>query len=166
MMKQLLLLILAFAMSVSVVGAQHLKLDERLPSIDVDSTVGSDLKLVDRAYTCIIFMHSESRPSVDAIREFSNMALSLRGHLAVVLITPEQDGFEQEVLNSFTSEDTILAFDNDYRTFKNFGVSHIPFAVVYETKSRRVKWFGSLMQLSAEQLYDLLNLKNVKPKYL
>jgi len=166
MMKQLLLIILAIAMSASVAEAQHLKLGERLPSIDVDSSVGSDLKLVDRAYTCIVFMHSESKPSVDAIREFSKMTLSLRGHLAVVLITPEQDGFEQEVLNSFTSSDTILAFDNDYRTFENFNVSHIPFAVIYDTKSRRVKWFGSLMQLSSEQLYDMLSLKNVKPKYL
>ncbi len=162
-MKRLLILILTMAALLPEVEAQHLKVGEKLPTIDVDSSVGSDLKLVDREYTCIVFMHSESLPSVNAIREFTRLTKDVRRDLALVLITTEQDGFEQEVLNSFTSPDTIVAFDNNFRTFENFNVQHIPFAVVYQTKSRRVMWFGSLGQLGVEQLYSVIGKSNVKP---
>ena len=155
-MRRLLLILLAVVAFLPVAEAQHLKVGEKLPTIDVDSSVGSDLKSVDREYTCIVFMHSESQPSLNAIREFTKQTKGVRSDLALVLITTEQDGFEQELLNSFTSSDTIVAFDNNCRTFENFNVQHIPFAVVYQTKSRRVMWFGSLSQLGVEQLYRVI----------
>lgn len=136
--------------------AQLLRLGERIPTIDVDSSAGSDLKLVEEKYTCIVFMHSESAPSINAIREFSAIATKHSERVALVLITAEQDGFEQEVLSSFTTNETIVAFDNNFRTFKNFAVHHIPFAVIYETRSRKAQWFGSLSQLDERSLRNII----------
>lgn len=159
-MKHILAIILATVATILSVEAQPLRLGERLPSINVDSSVGSDLKLIDKAYACIIFMHSESEPTLQAIKSFTELATPWRENLAIVLITPEQEGFEQEVLSSFTTNDTIVAFDNNFSTFESFKVQHIPFGVVYETRSRRVQWSGSLTQLGERELRNIIKIKS------
>lgn len=152
MMKQIVLTIFAIAAMIISSEAQPLRLGGRLPDIDVDSSAGSELKMIDKAYACIIFMHSESLPTLEAIKHFTQLSEPWREDLAVVLLTPEQDGFEQEVLSGFATNDTIMAFDNDFKTFESFNVQHIPFGVIYETRSRRVQWFGSLIQLDNSEL--------------
>lgn len=159
MMKRLLLTIFTIAAAALSVSAQPLRLGHRLPNIDVDSSVGSELKLIDKEFTCIIFMHSGSQPTLEAIKSFSNIATQWHDELAVVLITPEQDGFEQEVLNSFTTNDTIVAFDNNYRTFESFDVQFIPFGVIYDNQKRRVQWFGSLPQLNEAEVRVIIESK-------
>ena len=74
----------------------------------------------------------------------------------VVLLTPEQDGFEEEMLRSITTNKTIIAFDNEGHTFANFGVEHIPFAVVYNSDSRKAVWFGPLVRLTEDKLTSIL----------
>jgi hypothetical protein len=159
-MKRLILAIIAIVATAISTQAQPLRIGERLPTIDVDSSVGSELKLIEEEYTCIIFMHSASKPTLKAIKSFSDNATAWRNELAVVLITPEQDGFEQEVLNSFTTNDTIVAFDNNYHTFESFDVQYIPFGVIYNTRTRRVLWFGSLPQLSVAELQEIIESEN------
>lgn len=159
-MKHILAIILATVATILSVEAQPLRLGERLPHINVDSSVGSELKLIDKTYTCIIFMHSESQPTLEAIKSFTGLATPWRESLAIVLITPEQEGFEQEVLASFTTNDTIVAFDNNYSTFESFNVQHIPFGVIYETRSRRVQWSGSLTQLREGDLKSIIKTRN------
>ncbi|MBR5133240.1 MAG: hypothetical protein IKV29_03960 [Alistipes sp.] len=156
MMKKIVLTILAIVATIIVSEAQPLRLGGRLPDIDVDSSAGSELKLIDKAYACIIFMHSESQPTLEAIKNFTKLSGPWRETLAVILLTPEQDGFEQEVLLSFTTNDTIMAFDNNFSTFESFNVEHIPFGVIYETCTRRVQWFGSLSQLSTEDIQKII----------
>ena len=156
MMKKIVLTILAIVATIIVSEAQPLRLGGRLPDIDVDSSAGSELKLIDKAYACIIFMHSESQPTLEAIKNFTKLSEPWRETLAVILLTPEQDGFEQEVLSSFTTNDTIMAFDNNFSTFESFNVEHIPFGVIYETRTRRVQWFGSLIQLSTEDIQKII----------
>ncbi len=151
-MKQIVLTIFAIAAMIISSEAQPLRLGGRLPDIDVDSSAGSELKMIDKAYACIIFMHSESQPTLEAIKHFTQLSEPWREDLAVVLLTPEQDGFEQEVLSGFATNDTIMAFDNGFKTFESFNVQHIPFGVIYETRSRRVQWFGSLIQLDNSEL--------------
>lgn len=151
-MRNLLKIIIATLLCTASVTAQDLRIGERIPAIDVDSSAGDDLKLVDEEYTCLIFMHSKSEPAVEAIRQFSELILPYRNKIGIVLLTPEQDGFEEDMLQSLTSNDTLLAFDNDGRTFRNFGVSYIPFSVIYKTRARKTLWFGSLSQLGVKEL--------------
>ena len=156
-MKKLLCITLATMLCVFSLNAQTLRIGSRIPTIDVDSSAGSELKLVEAEYTCLIFMHSESEPSIEAIRHFSSNIYNDEMDLDVVLLTPEQDGFEEDMLRSITTNKTIVAFDNEGRTFANFDIEHIPFAVVYNTASRRALWFGPLARLTSERL--VLTLK-------
>jgi hypothetical protein len=155
-MRNLITLALGLLLWMASAEAQILRIGERVPTIDVDSSAGSELKLVEAKYTCLIFMHSESEPSIEAIRHFSSNIYNEEMDLDVVLLTPEQDGFEEDMLRSITTNKTIVAFDNEGRTFANFNIEHIPFAVVYNTASRRALWFGPLARLTAERLASTL----------
>ena len=155
-MKKLLCITLSMMLCVCSLSAQTLRIGDRIPTIDVDSSAGSELKLVEAKYTCLIFMHSESEPSTQAIRHFSTNIHNEEMDLDVVLLTPEQDGFEEEMLRSITTNKTIVAFDNNGRTFANFNIEHVPFTVVYNTDSRKAVWFGPLARLTAEILVSIL----------
>ena len=155
-MKKLLCITLAMLLFAVSLNAQTLRIGDRIPTIDVDSSAGSELKLIDAEFTCLIFMHSASEPATTAIRNFSTNILTEEMNLDVVLLTPEQDGFEEEMLRSITTNSTIVAFDNEGRTFANFGVEHVPFAVVYNTNSRRALWFGPLARLIESELALIL----------
>ena len=155
-MKKLLCITLAMLLFAVSLNAQTLRIGDRIPAIDVDSSAGSELKLIDAEFTCLIFMHSASEPATTAIRNFSTNILTEEMNIDVVLLTPEQDGFEEEMLRSITTNSTIVAFDNEGRTFANFGVEHVPFAVVYNTNSRRALWFGPLARLIESELALIL----------
>ena len=155
-MKKLLCITLAMLLCAIGVNAQTLRIGDRIPTIDVDSSAGSELKLVEAKFTCLIFMHSESEPSISAIRHFSTNIVTKERDIDVVLLTPEQDGFEEEMLRSITTNKTIIAFDNEGHTFANFGVEHIPFAVVYNSDSRKAVWFGPLVRLTEDKLTSIL----------
>lgn len=151
-MKKLLCITLSTMLFACSLNAQSLRIGDRIPTIDVDCAMGKDLKLIEAKFTCLIFMHSESKPSTEAIRHFSTKVYSSEMNMDMVLLTPEQDGFEEEMLRSITTNDTIVAFDNEGRTFANFNIQHVPFTVVYNTSSRKVVWFGSLTRLTKEKL--------------
>ena len=155
-MKKLLCITLSMMLCVCSLNAQTLRIGDRIPTIDADSSAGSELKLVEAKYTCLIFMHSESEPSTQAIRYFSTNIHDEEMDLDVVLLTPEQDGFEEEMLRSITTNKTIVAFDNDGHTFANFNIEHVPFTVVYNTDSRKAVWFGPLARLTTEILVSIL----------
>ena len=155
-MKNILLILVALGVMISPIGAQTLRIGERLPHIDVDSSAGPELKLINKEFACMIFMHSGNQLSLDAIRAFTEYASPLSNRLAVVLVTPEQDCFGQEMLNSIATSETIVAFDNDRHTFDSFRVEHIPFGVIYTTRTRRVEWFGSLSQMNSKQLNNIV----------
>lgn len=155
-MRNLITLALGLLLWMASAEAQILRIGERVPTINVDSSAGSDLKLVDKEYTCLIFMHSKSNPSIEAIRQFTAFTTPLRQRLGIVLLTPEQDGFEEEMLRNITTNDTIIAFDNEGQTFSNFRVSYVPFAVIYSTRTRRVAWFGSLSQLDESNIHTII----------
>ena len=155
MMRRLITLILTIVAYCGVAEAQSLRLQERLPDVDVDSTEGSKLKSITKEYTCLVFMHSKSQPSIETIREFMEASADRLEYMAVVLITPEDD-MDQEQLNSIMATDAVVAFDNNNHTFESFEVHHVPFAVIYQTSSRIVKWFGALSQLDGSVLHGII----------
>jgi hypothetical protein len=96
-------------------------------------------------------MHSKSDLSLEAISEFRSASRDFVDGMAIVFITPE-DSLDRRILE----DADIVAFDNNGRTFANFGVRFVPFAVVYKTRSRVVMWFGPLAQLD-QQTFNEFN---------
>ena len=155
-MRRVITIILCIAAYTASVNAQILRIGERIPTIDVDSSVGADLRLIEKEFTCLVFMHSKSEPSMVAIRQFSEMSRAYNSKIDIVLLTLEQDGFEEDMLRSLTTNNTIIAFDNESRTFTNFGVSYVPFCTIFHTDSRKLQWFGSLTQLKESELNSII----------
>ncbi|MBQ5738383.1 MAG: hypothetical protein IIV55_04980 [Alistipes sp.] len=150
-MRFVTLLILTLALSCGLCQAQSLKFGDELPRLDVNSSV--NLRKIDKQYTCLVFMHSKSDLSLEAISEFRSASRDFVDSMAIVFITPE-DSLDRRILE----DADIVAFDNNGRTFANFGVRFVPFAVVYKTRGRVVMWFGPLAQLDQKTFNEFNRL--------
>ena len=151
-----LIAILAIVMA-STIGAQaqSMRLGGSIPTVSVSPSIDELLELYNRDYTCLIFAHSESKPCIDALRAFEATANEIKRSCAIVIITGESEIYEDAIVERLGIGDYILAFDNDNRTFKNFGISYVPFAVVYRNKNSRIEWFGPVHHLESKTIKDL-----------
>ena len=129
-------------------SAQSVRLGEPIPSMHVSPNLDDALEMYKRDYTCLIFAHSESAPCVDAMHNFANTAQSIERQCAIVVITNESESDRELIIERLNIEDYILAFDNNNRTFKAFGIQYAPFVVIYRTKNSRIEWFGPIHQLN------------------
>lgn len=156
-MKRLLAIASLMMMLMTSAEAQDITLGGRLPNINVHSAMGPELGLIEHEYVCLVFIHSESLPCVAALESFNALADSFSDTMAVVLLTPEQRSNEQDALARYVDSNTTVAFDNEHRTFKAFGVEYVPFGVVFDTKRRRVQWFGTIAQLTEATIRTITN---------
>jgi thiol-disulfide isomerase/thioredoxin len=159
-MRYLLSIIAAMVALCTTTTAQNIRLGEKIPDISVESVVGTDLKLIEQEYTCLIFMHSKCEPCYKAIPALHSAAAPLSDKLAVVLITHETKEVEETITKNFGSYFSTIAFDNNRHTYKAFGINFVPFGVIYNTKSRRIEWFGSVQQLTTAELNKICKTKN------
>ena len=158
-MRYILSIIAAMVVLCTSATAQNIRLGEKIPDVSVESTVGSDLKLVEQEYTCLIFMHSKCEPCETAIPHLHNAAAPLGERLAIVLITHEDKEAEADITRKYGNYSSAIAFDRNRHTHKSFGINFVPFGVIYHTKSRRIEWFGSLQQLSTAELTKICKTK-------
>jgi hypothetical protein len=135
--------------------AQSIRLGESIPSISVSPSIDETLDLYNRDYTCLIFAHSESKPCVDAMRAFEATAHEINRTCAIVVITGEDESNSEAIIERLDIEDYIVAFDNENRTLKNFGINYVPFAVIYRTKNSRIEWFGPLHHINSKLIKDI-----------
>lgn len=143
-----------FLMMATTVGvqAQSIRLGESVPALSLQSSIDETLAIYNRDYVCLIFAHSESKPCVDAIRDFAPTAKAISKQCAIVVITTENELDKEAVTERLDAEDYILAFDGQGRTFKSFGIHYVPFAVVYRTKNSRIEWFGPMHHIEPSTL--------------
>ena len=151
-MKRLLLIVVLVAATALKVDAQNIRLGDRIPTIHVDSELGKGLELAPKEHVCLIFIHTESHPCHEAIREIQEIGEEITSRANVVLITTEARGCEKNISHLIEGFECSLAYDVDRKTFKSFGIQYVPCGVIYSTKRNRAEWFGSLQQLNAETL--------------
>lgn len=154
-MRAALLTLLSLVLFLTASQAQQIRLGHRIPDIKAVSGHGDNLKFNDKEYVCLVFAHSDSQPCIDALEHLHSISSYLGERMATLLISSE--GIEErETWRGLINNNIYLAFDNEFRTFRAFGVDFVPFAVVYETKRHRALWFGSLLQLQREVLDDII----------
>ena len=152
------LAILAIMMATTVAAhAQSIRLGETIPTINVSPSVDETLALYNRDYTCLIFAHSESQPCVDAMRNFRATAEEISLSCAIVVITSESEADSEAIIERLGIEEYIVAFDENNRTLKAFGIHYVPFAVVYRTKNSRIEWFGPITHFDKKTIKKLSN---------
>ena len=152
-------IIAAMVVACTSASAQNIRLGDKIPDISVESVVGTELKLIEQEYTCLIFMHSKCEPCFKAIPDFYNVASTIADRLAIVLITHETREAESDIAKNFEGCYNTIAFDNKSNTHKAFGINFVPFGVIYKTKNRRIEWFGSLQQLNVNDLNNICKTK-------
>ncbi len=154
-MRAALLTLLSFMLFLSTSQAQQIRLGHRIPDIKIVSEHGEDLKFINKEYVCLVFVHSESHPCMDALAHLRSISNHLNERMATVLISAE-DSTKSEAWRDLVDDNIYLTFDNNLHTFHAFGVNFVPFGVVYDTKRRRALWFGSLLQLQHEVLDEII----------
>lgn len=162
-MRVILTILASMMMFISATQAQQIRLGHRIPDINTASEFGTEIKLIEHEYVCLIFVHSESLPCINAIEHYREVSQPLSSRMATVLITPEERSDDTDIIVRYANDHTSVAFDDEHRTFKAFGVDFVPFGVIYDTKHRRVLWFGSILQLHHEMLDELLS-QNIRGK--
>ena len=145
------LAILAIIMATTVgAHAQSIRLGESIPTISVSPSIDETLDIYNRDYTCLIFAHSESDPCVEALRNFKATAEEIHLSCAIVVITGEAESNSKAIVERLGIEEYIVAFDENNRTLRAFGINYVPFAVIYRTKNSRVEWFGPVHHMGRD----------------
>ena len=155
------IMLLLMATNITRAEAQTLCLGERIPDVYLLSTIGTDVQSITSDYVCLVFAHSESEPSIEAIDIFADVAAIFSNELSVVLITPEVREAEHDELDIYVNNQISVAFDDGFRTFDGFGVKYIPFGVIYERRSRNIVWFGSIGQLDTAALVEIVKINTL-----
>ena len=104
-------------------------------------------------------MHSQCQPCITALPELHKLTSQYDDKLALVLLTSESKDKEKEIVATFGSYVSAIAFDNNRHTYRSFGINFVPFTVIYNTNSRRIEWFGSMQQLDAKILNSICKTK-------
>ncbi len=156
-MKRLLTIATLIIMSTLVVRAQGVSLGIRIPDIHLDSELGKELEMATKEYVYMIFVHSESRPSIAFVERLNNVSEQHMRNLDVVLVTPEDIANNATIVERFANNRFTIAYDLERRTFHNFDINYVPFGVIYDTKRKRVLWFGSTLPFNDSAVMEKLN---------
>lgn len=151
-MKRLFVIATMLLLMVMRAEAQNIRLGERIPTIDVHSSMGTALDLIDKEFVCLVFIHSNSLPCIEALDTFRSTTNKVADKMAIVLLTAEQRSAEQDIVARFVDSNTTVAFDKEHKTFNAFGIHYVPFGVIYDTKRRHTQWLGSIQQLDEQTL--------------
>lgn len=149
-MKHLITIVAALLLFCTSAEAQRLRLGDRTPDIATSATLGTPIDDITHSYICMVFIHSESAPAVEAVERLRSELIGSDDDIAIVLLTAELKTENNALLNSFVSHNTTVAFDNNHHTFRSFGIDYVPFGVIFDTKKERIEWFGSLQHLDRE----------------
>ncbi len=158
MKRKLWLTTIALAFSLAA-AAQNICLGERIPDIQLASSIGRSVDDISTDYVCLVFFHSESAPCIEAVDSFIGQAGRYADVMSVVLITGEPREQKEAALKGYAKGGVSVAFDRDGRTFENFGIRYVPFCVIFDTKRRKAQWIGSIPQLDQTKLKSVITQK-------
>lgn len=151
-----MVLLLAFVATITRSEAQTLRLGEKIPAISVVSEVDIEQRAATNNFVCLMFVHSKCAPCVESIATFKELSSLYPDDMLTVLITPEAADDKTDILLQFADDNTIVAYDNNYRTYETFDIKYVPFGIIYRTTTRKILWFGTVGQLNDELLKTTL----------
>ena len=153
MMKNFLLTILFTLLMWLGASAENIVIGDRLPKLSIRQWL-MDSQPAEAEYTCYIFYHSQSELCNESLEKIRRYAMDGGYLLNVVIVTKEQYGSAGVKLTRYLNNHTGVAFDDNGRTFRHFGVKYIPFCVVSHKK--RVIWCGNGNSLSDKILDNII----------
>lgn len=152
MMKKLLILtILCFG--IQGAGAQDLVIGEKvdIKAVYLDASRPEGGKPI-----MLEFFVSRVPGAPERVKALDKLASDYSGRMSVVLVTREPQGAVESTFKGKGYSFYVALDDND-RTFKDFGVRYVPYAVLLDSKGR-VAWFGNPSTLDDRAITDALGL--------
>ena len=119
---------------------ENIIVGERLPDISIRKWL-MDTQPSDAEYTCILFYHSESKLCQKSLEFIEQYIATHNKSLNVIIITKEEYSRAGVTLTRHLNDYTGVAFDDNGRTFRYFGVKYIPFCVI--SRKNRAVWCGN-----------------------
>ena len=153
-------LLIAFAMILSLgstLQAQNIIIGDKAPDLRIKQWL-MDMQPEAAAYTCVLFYHSESPLCRKHISSVKSIAKEVDGELNIVILTKEKYGKAGVTLTEHLDDHIGVAFDDEGRTFRSYGVRFIPFCVIYDAK-RKVVWCGHAGSLNEKTIERVMNIK-------
>ena len=132
-------LITILFLSHNVMG-ENVIVGERLPDMSIRQWL-MDTQPASAEYTCILFYHSESNLCQQSLETIKQYMTSHDKLLNLIIITKEEYSRAGVTLTRHLGDYTGVAFDDNGRTFRYFGVKYIPFCVI--SRKNRAVWCGN-----------------------
>ncbi len=145
-MKRVWILLLFCALAVSV-SAQKLMTGDRAPQLQVSEWLGSPPAAV--GPRLVEFFHPASAPSLARLEVLDELARRYPD-LSVVLVTRQQAAAVRAAIGP-DEHPYKVAIDATGRTFTEYGVQYLPFAVLIDARGR-IAWFGNPASLTDAQI--------------
>lgn len=154
-MKRFLLLLSLSLLLSGVSRAENVIIGEKIPDMDIDKWL-MDIQPTQTDYTCILFYHSESELCRKCLKRIKHIVMN-NPQLNLIILSKEKYGDAGVALTEHLEDRIGVAFDDNGRTFRYFGVKFIPFCVIVDKKSR-AKWCGNALTLE-EKITDKITSK-------
>ncbi|MDL2230709.1 TlpA family protein disulfide reductase [Alistipes sp. OttesenSCG-928-L06] len=145
-MKKLILSILISLLTVAAAQAQRLVIGERAPEVRVSEWVSGGAAAVAGKPYLLDFFHSSNDQCVANLPKLNDFQRAYSGRLTVVVIARET----ADKVTPFVAGKGYgfhVGLDEGGKTFANYGVRFVPFAVLVDTKGKLV-WTGNAATLS------------------
>lgn len=137
--------------------AQNVIIGEKVPELRIKQWL-MDLQPESADFTCIVFHHSESPLCRQCLSNVKQLVKDFEQRINVVVVTKEAYNKAGTTLTEHLTDHTCVAFDDNGRTFRYFGVKFIPFCVITNHK-RRALWCGNGNSLSETILQEIISQK-------
>ena len=145
---------LFFTLLISLSAAgENIIVGERLPDMSIRKWL-MDIQPTNTEYTCILFYNSTSELCQESLENIKQYISNHEKELNLIIVTKEEYSKAGVTLTRHLNDYTGVAFDDNGRTFKSFGVKYIPFCVI--SRKNRVVWCGNSLALNDTTLNKIL----------
>lgn len=145
-MKRILLALATMLLCLASASAENIIIGEKLPETRFRKWL-MDLQPEAADYTCLLFYHSDSPLCRRCLQRIKGLVSKYGTKLNVVIVTKQDYDTAGVTLTEHLGDRVAVAFDDNGRTFRYFGVKFIPFCVISDSK-RRAVWCGNGITLT------------------
>ena len=137
--------------------AQNVIIGEKVPEMRIKQWL-MDLQPEAAVFTCIVFHHSESLLCRQCLEKVKELADNFGRRLNVVIVTKESYSKAGTTMTQHLDDRIGVAFDDNGRTFRYFGIKFIPYCVITNHK-RRAVWCGNGNLLNERIIHKIITEK-------
>ena len=152
-MKRLLIILCTLFTLPLCASAQSIIIGDKTPEMSVRKWL-MDSQPSDAEYRCLLFYHSKSELCKQNLKIIKGLIGKYDGRINLSIITKEDYREAGVSLTEHLKEYIGVAFDDNGKTFRDFGVKFIPYCIICNKK--RIVWCGNAALLNEQRLEKII----------